>query len=146
MYLLDTNIISLVAPERNRNDREEALAKWIASQSDSLYLSVITIAEIESGIARLNRLGMSRKAAAFTKWSRDIMDAHEKRILPLDIASARLAGQLFDRATGAGNNPSFSDAAIAATASTHDLVALTRNKKDFQAFQISYLDPYDALI
>ena len=36
MYLLDTNIISLVAPERNRNDREEALAKWIASQSDSL--------------------------------------------------------------------------------------------------------------
>ena len=146
MYLLDTNIISLVAPERNRSDREEALVKWIARQSDSLYLSVITIAEIESGIARLHRMGMSRKAAAYTKWSQDILDAHGKRVLPLDVESARLAGQLFDRATGAGNNPSFSDAAIAATASTNQLVAVTRNKKDFQAFQIRYLDPYDVLI
>ena len=54
MYLLDTNIVSASAPTRRDAD---VLAAWMRAHSDRLYLSAITIAEIEAGIARAVRIG-----------------------------------------------------------------------------------------
>jgi predicted nucleic acid-binding protein len=62
-WLLDTNIVSLVAPARRRSPAEDELAAWIAAHSDSLFLSVITAAEIENGIARAARGGATARAA-----------------------------------------------------------------------------------
>ena len=69
MYLLDTNILSASAPTRRDADADaEALAAWMRAHSDRLYLSAITIAEIEAGIARAIRIGASAKAPALRRW------------------------------------------------------------------------------
>ena len=65
MYLLDTNVISLIAPTRRRAPADEELAEWIESRSDDLWLSVVTAAEIEDGIAKAARLGAARKDEDF---------------------------------------------------------------------------------
>jgi predicted nucleic acid-binding protein len=62
MYLVDTNVISAGAPFRPQ--ASSALIAWMTSNSNRLFLSVVTIAEIEDGIAKLRREGASRKATA----------------------------------------------------------------------------------
>ncbi|MDO9414653.1 PIN domain-containing protein [Pararhizobium sp.] len=145
MFLLDTNIISLLAPQRQHGAIEGEIAAWIMQLSDDLYLSVITVAEIETGISRLRRTGASTKASAFQGWLDGIVHHYAARIHALDLETAKLAGQLYDRAIAKGSNASFPDAAIAATAAMHDLTVITRNSAHFSHFEVPFIDPYDGL-
>lgn len=61
MYLLDTNVISADAPAKRRVG-SDAFSAWLRAQADALYLSTITVAEIEAGIARAGRVGATVKA------------------------------------------------------------------------------------
>lgn len=145
MYLLDTNIISVVSPtNRERHDMED-LRHWIEAASDRLFLSAITVAEVETGIAKARRLGATRKAEELARWLDLVLHLYSDRILPVDVPTARIAGQLFDQAVGRGGGPDFEDAAIAATAVRSGLVVLTRNVRHFELMDVPLLNPFDGL-
>ena len=142
MYLLDTNILSASAPTRRDADAE-ALAAWMRAQSDRLYLSAITIAEIEAGIARAVRIGASSKAPALRRWLAAIEHFYGNRILPFGIDEARQAGTFLDLARA--HDPGFEDIAIAATAAAHGLTVLTANERHFASLGVPYANPLKEL-
>ena len=143
MYLVDTNVISTGAPARAA--MHAPLTHWMDTQSERLYLSVVTIAEIDEGIAKAWRLGAVKKAGVLTEWLNSILHLYSSRILPLDIDVARVAGRLTDFARGTGQSPGFPDIVIAATAKTHGLTVLTRNMRHFTPLGVAVHDPFIGL-
>lgn len=143
MYLLDTNIISSRAPTK-KVAREE-LADWMDQANDYLFLSMITVAEIESGISQLFRQGASRKAGQIVEWWSAVEALYADRFLPFDVDTSRMTGKLLDRAIGNGHSPDFADAAIAATAFLHGYTVLTDNERHFEPFGVPHLNPFDGL-
>jgi len=142
-YLVDTNIISAVAPT-TAVQRPELLA-WMESHSDSLFVSVITIAEIADGIAKTKREGARRKAANLSAWLQTVLHLYGDRVLPFDSATAQVAGGLSDLARSRGHSPGFADIAIAATARHHNLTILSRNARHFVPMGVAVADPFDRL-
>jgi predicted nucleic acid-binding protein len=139
LYLVDTNVISARAPSRVPLPE---LAAWMDSHSAELFLSTVTIAEIEDGIAKAQREGATRKARDLTAWLETVLHLYADRILPFDLATARLAGSLSDRARGQGHAPGFPDIIIAATAQRHGLTILTRNLRHFEPLSVPVHDPF----
>ena len=90
-YLLDTNVLS----ETRRLGRDSGLMDWIAETPPShLYLSALTVGEIEQGITTLLRRGDQRQAAAFEGWLTDIIEEFGERIVPITTQVARECGRL----------------------------------------------------
>ena len=121
------------------------MVEWITRRSNDLWLSVITLAEIEDGIAKASRMGATKKAAHLAEWCGEIRHYYADRILSLDLDVARMTGRLMDRARAAGISPGFEDVAIAATGDVHGLIVLTRNVTDFDPLGVGYQNPFDAL-
>ncbi|MGJ4998885.1 type II toxin-antitoxin system VapC family toxin [Bradyrhizobium sp. HKCCYLS3077] len=142
MYLADTNVISAAAPG---HPVPAALVDWMDAQSASLFISVVTVAEIEDGIAKLRRYGATRKSADIAAWLETVVHLYADRILPFDIEAARIAGALTDRARGLGHAPGFADIIIAATARRHQLTILSRNLRHFEPLGVAVRDPFAAL-
>lgn len=142
MYLVDTNVVSASSPVR---PAPAALVEWMDAQSASLFLSSVTIAEIEDGIAKLRREGAKRKSADIAAWLETVLHLYGDRILAFDTPAARIAGALSDRARGLGQSPGFADVIIAATAQHHGLTILSRNLKHFEPLGVSVLDPFATL-
>jgi predicted nucleic acid-binding protein len=142
-FLLDTSVLSLLAP--GRPQPKNALAAWVRHHGDQLYVSSVTVAEIEQGIHKLRRAGGAERAAALTRWLDALIASGGERILPLDARTARVAGALSDEALAAGRHPGFADVAIAATAVSHDLHLLTCNTKHFAPLKIVFSDPTELL-
>ena len=134
MLILDTNVISgLRQPER-----APELVTWLARQNDpDLYLSVVTLGEIERGIARQDLLdpGFARD---LRDWMTRTMQLFADRLLPVDAQSARIWGQLSAQLGHAG-----ADLLIAATALRHDAVVVTRNVSDFLPTGCRVENPFD---
>ena len=143
MYLVDTDILSTGAP--GRRERSPALAEWMDAHSDDLFLCVVTVAEICSGIARLRRTGAVARAARLDDWLELLLHLYGDRVLPFDIAAARLAGASMDRERAAGRSPGFADIAIAATAAGRNLTVLTRNLRHFRPLGIPAMNPFETL-
>jgi predicted nucleic acid-binding protein len=142
VYLVDTNIISAVSPSR---PVPPALVEWMDVHSSALFLSVVTVTEIEDGIAKLRREGASRKGSVIAEWLEAVLHLYGDRILAFDTLAARLAGALLDRARGLGQRPGLADIIIAATARRHQLTILSRNLRHFEPLGVSVLDPFSAL-
>jgi hypothetical protein len=142
MYLLDTDVLSAGAPAKQSN---ATLIEWMDRNSGLLYLSAISIAEIEDGIAKARREGASRKASLLSVWLDALLHLYADRVLPFDVTAARIAGRLSDLARGKGQSPGFPDIAIAAVAQANDLTVLTRNLKHFAVFGIPTHDPFRSL-
>lgn len=145
MYLLDTNILSALALGKNASAQDNRVRRWLIDVTDDLYISTISVAEIEAGIAKLSRQGATRKAGELTDWLNGILTSYRDRIVPLDLPAARMTGLLLDRAIGAGGDPDFEDAAIAACAVVSDMTVVTRNARHFQLFDVPFIDPYQSL-
>jgi toxin FitB len=142
VYLVDTNIISAMAPAR---PAPPALVEWLDAHSAALFLSAVTVAEIEDGIAKLRREGARRRSADLAAWLETVMHLYGDRILAFDAATARIAGSISDRARGQGRAPGFADIIIAATAHHHWLTILSRNLRHFEALGVSVVDPFKRL-
>lgn len=142
MYLVDTNIVSAGAP---RQTGAADLVRWMEEHSASLYLSVVTVAEIEDGIAKAHREKARRKAAEFAVWLEALLHLYARRIQAFDLSAARVAGTLSDRARRLGSAPGFVDIAIAATARRHGLTILTRNTRHFAPLGVTAINPFDCL-
>jgi predicted nucleic acid-binding protein len=138
-YLLDMDCLSAVSPVAG--DGADVFRRWIAANGKRLFLSPVSLAEVACGITRLIHRGAVRKAALLQAWSDDVLAFHEARILVLDAAIGRRTGQLLATAQAQGVQPSFEDAAIAATAEHHGLTVLTRNLRHFVPMGVACLDP-----
>ena len=143
MFLLDTNVLPASAPKRAAMSPE--LERWFARNTDRLFLSVVTIAEVDDGIAKATREGATRKADQLSEWLEAILQLYGRRVLPIEIATARRAGALSDRARANGHAPGFADLMIAATASVLGYVVLTRNIKHFAVTGVAACDPFSTL-
>ena len=139
MYLVDTNVISAISPNRPAS---AALVEWMDAQSASLFLSVITVAEIEDGIAKLRRERATRRSRDLAQWLEAVLHLYGDRVLAVDTPTARVAGRLSDRARGQGHAPGFADIVIAATARQHALTILSRNARHFAPLGVPVLDPF----
>jgi predicted nucleic acid-binding protein len=133
MYLLDTDVIS----ELRRRRRNRNVVAWISNVSAAdLFLSVVTIGELELGIAR-QRVRNPSFAKDLADWLELTLRAYEEHILPLTVGIARRWGRL---AAQLGNKQL--DLAIAATALEHGLTVVTRNVSDFEPTGVTVLDPF----
>jgi predicted nucleic acid-binding protein len=142
LYLLDTNIVSADAPEKHEVGAE-AFAAWVREHGDELYISTVTIAEIEAGIARSERIGATAKAERLRRWLAAVEHFYAGRILAFGIEEARQAGAILDRARA--HDPGFEDIAIAATAAARGLAVLTANGRHFAPLGVAYANPLKQL-
>ncbi|RTE50216.1 type II toxin-antitoxin system VapC family toxin [Actinobaculum sp. 352] len=136
-YLLDTNVVSeLRKPARRAAHR---VRTWVESHNaDEFYLSVITILEIETGIARLGRRDPDQ-AQLLRNWLENrVLDAFTNRIIPVDLTVARQAARLHVPDPRPGR-----DALIAATALAYGLTIVTRNVRNFQPLKATVINPWD---
>ncbi len=143
MYLVDTNVLSAGAPTKAVPD--PALAAWMEQHSGALFLSVITVAEVQGGIANAVREGAFRKAGRLGGWLDTMLHLYAARVLPLDVHVALALGRLSDMARAQGQNPGLADLAIAATAQHHGCIVLTRNLRHFLALGVAAHDPFARL-
>lgn len=141
MFLVDTNVISALAP--SKRDREQPLIDWLDRAGSRLFLSVVSAAEIMSGIAKAEREGAAVKARLLTEWWQGVEHLYARQVLPFDLSCAHAAGRILDRARA--HRPGFEDVAIAATAEVHGLTVLTRNMRHFEPLGVRALDPFLAL-
>ena len=122
-----------------------ALLAWMHRNSADLYLSVITVAEVEGGIAKSRRLGAHWRAERLSEWLETLLHLYGSRVLPIDLETARRVGILSDLARGQGQAPGLADLAIAATAQKNGFTILTRNLRHFGPLGVAALDPYETL-
>jgi predicted nucleic acid-binding protein len=133
-YLLDTNVLS----ETRKPWPAAGVANWIAAMpSSQLNVSVLTLGEIEQGIARIRNRGDRHQAAALELWLGDITVGFEDRVLPVTLPIAAAWG----RQQYAQPLPAI-DGLIAATARVHGMTVVTRNVKDFELAGVQVLNPF----
>jgi predicted nucleic acid-binding protein len=140
-FLLDTNVISMMAPSRSSVSTQ--FLEWLErmDREGRIFLSVVTVHEIEKGIALLAHRGAVTKAAALKVWLAGLVANFDDKILACDVLAAALAGQLEAKAVTAGHNSGMADATVAGIASAHDLVVVTCNKKHFEPFGVGVSAP-----
>ena len=138
MYLLDTNVISELR-KVGSGRANASVALWADSvDAADLYISVITVQELEIGVALALRRD-AQQGAVLRNWvDRHVLPAFENRILPVDLAVAQRSAQL--------NVPDprpVRDGLIAATGLVHAMTVVTRNVADFQPCGVSLINPWD---
>jgi predicted nucleic acid-binding protein len=134
MYLIDTMVFS----ELFRLRRNPKFLCWLSEKTeDLLFLSTITIGEIERGIERQRSLDM-RFADALAAWLNRSLDVYDDRILPVTTAIARRWGRLSARIGYNG-----ADLLIAATAIEHGLTVATRDVRHFAPTGVPIENPFD---
>lgn len=135
MFVLDTNVVS----ELRKPDRANAqVASWAAAiAAGELYLSAMSVLELELGILRMERKDR-RQGAQLREWMEgQVLTEFAGRILPVDAAVARRGAALH-----VPDPMPERDAIIAATALVHGMTLVTRNVRDFQRTGVTTLDPW----
>jgi toxin FitB len=145
-YLLDTNIVSMLSPTATQ--APQTFLEWLerTDAAGQLFLSVVTIHEIDKGIALLEYKGATAKASALKVWLMGLVLNYDDKILGIDAVAATFGGQLEAKATASGHNPGMADAAIAGIAKAHDLIIVTANTKDFLPFGVGLVSPDGAVV
>jgi predicted nucleic acid-binding protein len=137
MYLIDTNIVS----EMRRLDTGKAnpgVQRWSSSVArDQMFLSVVTVYELEIGILRLMRNDILQ-ATILEDWlHRQVLSAFDSRMLGIDKEIMLRCAPLHVPRTRA-----YRDSLIAATALVHGMTVVTRNEKDFIPMGVRVLNPW----
>ncbi|MBK8990087.1 MAG: type II toxin-antitoxin system VapC family toxin [Chloroflexi bacterium] len=136
-YLLDTNIVSEFATETP----ESLVVNWLQiHQHMPMFLSVVTIGEVQQGITRLPA---SQKQEQLTVWLEEmLLPAYQEYILPLDTGTMRQWGMLTGKLMQRGRKLPVMDGLIAATAIHHNLALVTRNTTDFTGLGVVLVNPW----
>ena len=131
-YLLDTNIIS----EIHKPKPHGAVVAWFGSlREEQIYLSAVTLGELQEGIERTRRQDAA-KAGAIEAWVDEVENS--ATVLPMDRRSFREMARMM-----VGKQEElFYDVMIAATARLHGLTVATRNEKDFRHLGVEIINPF----
>ena len=133
MFLLDTVVIS----EIRKKKPDPGVIRWMSKQQDDqLFLSVVTLGEIERGIEK-RRQADPAFADELAAWLENLTRLYADRILPITPAIARRWGRLSAQLGHDG-----ADLLIAATALAHGLAVVTRNKAHFDPTAVGVIDPF----
>jgi len=134
--LLDTCVVS----ELRRSDGDPRVRAAVnAIPDDDLFLSALTIGEIVKGIALL---APGKKQRALQEWADGLQTKFADHILPADLATCVLWGEIIAQAHRQGFTVPAVDGLIAATARRHGLRLMTRNVADFVATGAVILNPW----
>ena len=135
MYILDTNVISELRKGRKTHPNVKKWAKPLPS--GSLYISVISVLELEIGILLVERRDKKQGAILRAWMDGHVLPVFSSRILAIDTAVAQRCATLH-----IPNPRSDRDALIAATALVHGLTVATRNVADFERTGVAVLNPW----
>jgi len=137
MFLLDTNVISELR-KAEFGKAHASVAAWADSvDADALFLSVITIMELETGVLLMARKD-PRTGQVLQRWLDVVLHEFKYRILPFSLDASRHCARLHVPHRRAGL-----DAFIAATAQVYGMTVVTRNTKDFVPTGITLLNPWE---
>lgn len=137
-FLLDTNVLSELRKAQRRADPQ--VRDWVARQeTHTLFVSVITIMELELGVALKERRDPKQGARLRTWLSEHVLAAFADRIIPVDLPVAQRAAALH-----VPDHQPERDALIAATATTHGMTMVTRNVSDFAPTGVVLLNPWQS--
>jgi predicted nucleic acid-binding protein len=137
MYLLDTNVVSELRKSR-RDSADRHVASWASRMATrDLYLSAITVEELEIGVLRLERRD-PMQGFNLRGWMNDlVLRTFAGRILPVDSAVAQRSARLH-----VPNPCPIRDGFIAATAFVHGMTVVTRNVADFELTGVAVFNPW----
>lgn len=137
-YLIDTCALS----EFTKPKPAVSVDAWFASMPDGAdFVSVLSLGEIEKGIARLAR---GRRRAQLERWFTDLRERFAERVLEVDAATALEWGRIAARCEGAGRPIPVVDALLGATAIVHGLSVVTRNASDIARSGAPIVDPWES--
>lgn len=135
--LLDTCVLS----EMVKPSPDSRVSGWLSTQHpDALYISTLTLGELQKGVARLEPC--ARKTFLENFIHAEIREGFEGRILNVDTEVALLWGNLVARSELAGQRMPYVDSLIAATALFHGMTLVTRNTRDVEASGVTLLNPW----
>ena len=137
-YLLDTNIISeLIATSPN----QKVINYLLELNEENLYLSVITIGEIQAGIEKLAK---SKKKEQLSHWlENDLLHRFKNKIVTIDTKIMLQWGVINSKLKSIGKPLPIIDSLIGATAQSKNFTLLTRNEKDFKNLDIEIINPFN---
>jgi predicted nucleic acid-binding protein len=135
-FLLDTNVVSALRV-RGRNPAVEAWAASVAVNDQ--FIAATTVAEIERGVAALERSDTEQGVVLRRWFSERVLPAFADRILPFDLAAARVLATY-----RVPEHAPLDDALIGAVAQANELVVVTRNTKHFEPLGVQLLNPWGA--
>ena len=139
MYLLDTNVISELRKAKS-GKANQSVVSWANSVSAArMFISVITILELETGVLLVERRDPSQGAVLRSWLNAHVLPAFAERTLSVDTAVAQRCAKLH-----VPDPRSDRDAMIAATALVHGMTVVTRNTDDFVLTGVELLDPWNS--
>lgn len=137
MYLLDTNVVSELRKQKSGKADEKVIAWAKSVPADSLYLSVITLVELEMGVLSIQRKD-SKQGSLLRLWlDAQVIPAFSDRTISIDIPIAQCCASLH-----IPDPRSERDALIAATAIVNGMTVVTRNIPDFESTGVKVLNPW----
>ncbi len=137
MFLLDTNVVSELRKARSGKADAGVLA-WAGSvNATALFVSAITLLELETGVLLMERRDPAQGAVLRAWMDGQVLPGFEGRVLPVDVSVALRCAALHVPNPGAER-----DMLIAATALVHGLTVVTRNVADFKASKVDVLNPW----
>jgi predicted nucleic acid-binding protein len=137
-FLLDTNVLSEFA---RTGEPDEHVDSWLKTTAEeSLFASVLTLAEIRRGI---ELLPTGKRRAQLEQWQEDLVASFEARLFPVTKAIADRWAVLSAQTQRKGIALSNIDGLIAATALEHDLTLVTRDVKGFAGVDVPLFNPWE---
>lgn len=137
MYLLDTNVVSELR-KASVGKANAQVVEWACSVSvSSMYLSVISVLELEIGILRLERKDAAQASILRTWLNTYVLPTFADRMLVVDMPIVQCCAKWH-----APDLCAERDALIAATGLVHGMTVVTRNTNDFQATGVALLNPW----
>lgn len=138
MYILDTNVVSELR-KIHTGKADGRVSAWVQTVNISeLYVSVITVQELEIGVRLMERRDKAQ-GRVFRAWlNNQALPVFSERILPIDTAVALRSASLH-----VPNPKPIRDRLIAATALVHGMTVVTRNISDFKSSRVPVLNPWE---
>lgn len=138
MYLLDTNVVSELRKVR-QGKADPGVMRWAGRVASSdLYISVITVQELEIGVMLAERRDRDKGKILRSWFENRVLPTFKHRILPVDIQISRYSAKLH-----VPNPRPIRDAFIAATGMVYGMTVVTRNVRDFEPMGVAFINPWE---